>query len=72
MQLGVGKDQEFEKQERVEGHSTWLETKQASWLIRKVMSAKYIIDQIQLMRGKKGSMIRQIYMYMIGEQQRPD
>ncbi|KAK4733486.1 hypothetical protein R3W88_007747 [Solanum pinnatisectum] len=24
------------------------------------------------MRGKKGSMIRQIYLYMMGEQQRPD
>ncbi|KAG5614516.1 hypothetical protein H5410_014340 [Solanum commersonii] len=29
------------------------------------MSAKHIIDQVQLMRGKKGSMIRQIYMYMM-------
>ncbi|KAK4724358.1 hypothetical protein R3W88_027137 [Solanum pinnatisectum] len=42
------------------------------WMIRKVMSAKHIIDQVQLMQGKKGSMIRQIYLCMIGELERPD
>ncbi|KAK4720344.1 hypothetical protein R3W88_010577 [Solanum pinnatisectum] len=36
------------------------------------MSAKHTIDQIHLMQGKKRSMIRQIYLYMIGELQRPD
>ena len=39
-------------------------------MIRKIMSTKHTIDQVQQVQGKGKGMIRQIYSYMKGEQQR--
>ncbi|TMW80560.1 hypothetical protein EJD97_018351, partial [Solanum chilense] len=43
----------------------------ASWMVKKVMSAKLIVDQVQQVQNKGKEVLRHIYYHMKGEQQRP-
>ncbi|TMX04717.1 hypothetical protein EJD97_005454, partial [Solanum chilense] len=54
----------------LKGQNEWQKRDQASWMIRKVMNAKQIVDQIQPMQGKE--MIKQIYDYLRGEKTKPE
>ena len=40
-------------------------------MIQKIMSAKQSVEQVQQMQRKNEVVIRQLYSYMKGEQQRP-
>uniref|UniRef100_A0A3Q7I408 Reverse transcriptase zinc-binding domain-containing protein n=1 Tax=Solanum lycopersicum TaxID=4081 RepID=A0A3Q7I408_SOLLC len=42
---------------------------ESSWMIRKIMHAKEIVDQVKLKEGK--GMVKQIYDYLRGEQTKP-
>ncbi|KAH0769679.1 hypothetical protein KY290_013660 [Solanum tuberosum] len=55
----------------IKGKNPWSESKQASWMIRKIMNGKHVAEHIQQL-SKKGSLRRQIYLSLIGEQHRID
>ena len=48
----------------LKGQNEWQKKEQASWMIRKIMQAKHIVDQVQLKEGK--GMVKQIYDYLRG------
>ena len=50
--------------------SVWQKRDQASWMIRKIMSAKLIVDQCQQKQGK--GVIKYIYNYLRGEKTKPE
>ncbi|XP_069143465.1 uncharacterized protein [Solanum lycopersicum] len=51
------------------GQNDWQKREQASWMIRKKMQAKQIVDQVHIKEGK--GMVKQIYDYLRGEQPKP-
>ncbi|XP_069148077.1 uncharacterized protein [Solanum lycopersicum] len=53
----------------IRGQSEWQKRDQASWMIRKIMQAKQIVDQAHIKEGK--GVIRQIYDTLRGEQAKP-
>ena len=54
----------------LKGQSPWQKREQASWIIRKIMQTKHIVDQVQLKEGK--GMVKQLYDYIRGEQTKPE
>lgn len=54
----------------LKGQNVWQKRDQASWMIRKIMQAKIIVDQVQLKEGK--GMVKQLYDYLRGEQAKPE
>lgn len=54
----------------IKNQRNWGNPKQVSWMCRKIMSAKEIVEQLQTTGVKAGSKIKQIYLQMIGEQPR--
>nr|XP_010314353.1 uncharacterized protein LOC104645042 [Solanum lycopersicum] len=51
------------------GQDDWQKREQASWMIRKIMQAKQIVDQVHIKEGK--GMVKQIYDYLRGEKAKP-
>ncbi|TMW80230.1 hypothetical protein EJD97_022458, partial [Solanum chilense] len=52
----------------IKGQREWKVSNYASWMVKKVMNAKLIVDQVQ---NKGKGVLRQIYYHMKGIQQRP-
>ena len=55
----------------IKGQNNWQMRNHASWMIKKIMNAKHIIDQVQQVQGKGKRMIRKIYWYMKKEHLMP-
>ncbi|XP_069147459.1 uncharacterized protein [Solanum lycopersicum] len=53
----------------IRGLRDWQKREQASWMIRKIMQAKQIVDQVHIKEGK--GMVKQIYEHIRGEQPKP-
>ncbi|TMW80870.1 hypothetical protein EJD97_014164, partial [Solanum chilense] len=53
----------------IRGQNEWQKREQASWMIRKIMKTKQIVDQVHIKEGK--GMVRQIYDILRGEQAKP-
>ena len=49
----------------IRGQNEWQKREQASWMIRKILQAKQIVDQVHINEGK--GVIRQIYDTLRGE-----
>ena len=54
----------------LKGQIEWQKRDQASWMIRKIMNAKNIVDQCQPRKGK--GVIKHIYDYLRGEKIKPE
>lgn len=48
----------------------WCIPNQASWIVRKIMSTKNLVDQMLAHNNNQKSMIRQTYLHLLGRQNR--